>query len=765
MRFGISPGFRINLNVDNLINTFCLGPNEYLCASTSEIVRFTNQRIKQRYRHPCHCCVFARKINLLICSTDSHLSVFRADDVEHPLIDHFPTQQTKIRRLLCCEPEDSIIAIGETTKAWRIVLLASSVSITPHDPFTSGSPHSFTSVFTDILSNKYQILGNRLSGLDQNVIFSCNPKTNELLTSKRSSVLTLWNDILERVFEFSIRTTVESIQWISKRLALIIGTDNHINIFDSQLFKLFPCGILDKGTYFTSYGQHPCVFVLNHGILDVFHLVVPYRLWIKTDTTPLHIRRCDKERSAARIAVLCKDKPVQFFSPSTERELASCEIFGCTDFFYDRNLVVNIRADEETHRRDFEFLNLTDRDAALLPTANGLDIFSLAENSRRQVHSDGFTHISLCTNGTKWMYACSNNCGQITFLDRETYSEVSKQKLLNKRVRGMWCHYKSCSLLVGFDDEIVRFDLKQNEIADNIRVEPYEVARLSHDLLFVGCHSGFIQVIRVGEYGMTDLSDHHKVFHSDSVTGFSFARTFFVSSSRDKTLKFWNYNFEMIGEVEFPFQLLTCELLNGKRHVLAGIDRAILFIHAEFIFGQNVDIYDSFTDNFDMLSDPLDTVTETLHEETQDILVEDEEIMVPPIEIERVIEKPKKRKKTRKPLVSARRMTAKPFPLSEPEKKPENPRRKTAQVSSRKTPQPLISARVKPTGPAIKCPVKREAPLTDRPCVRAHVCNFNVDRLFQNDPVQVRFKWDDLPSARRVPIDANPRMKPRKFVK
>lgn len=68
--------------------------------------------------------------------------------------------------------------------------------------------------------------------------------------------------------------------------------------------------------------------------------------------------------------------------------------------------------------------------------------------------------------------------------------------------------------------------------------------------------------------------------------------------------------------MEFPFPLLGCEIMNGKRHILISVERAILFINGRNIFGDTVDVYDSKSDNFDMFEDPLDDVI--VREEEED---------------------------------------------------------------------------------------------------------------------------------------------------
>ena len=766
VRTGPEVAFRVNIDDDSVVGVFCVDPCMYVAVSPCEIIRFNKTGILQRHQIVSTVCCFAENLRLLVCGRGSTLSVFRVDDFSNPVIEEFETGQGELRKLSYSNLSNLLFTVGDETKTWKIACFSKSAVISACDPEFALSLGSCTSILCDVMYGRPVVL-NDVAYDPAKSIVSLNEKNRMILVADQRGAVRLWNET-QFVLEFSIPGRVDSVQWLTKRFALIMGYGRYMYLFDCKVMKWFSCGVLDHGEYFLSFGCEPTLFLKKHGVITVLEFRIPYRLWIKTDATPMMIRRCDKERQAARIAVLCKNKQIQLVSPSTRHVLSTCELSdACVDFCYDRNLIVGIHEEPETHRRNFEFLKnsyVADRDLMLAPTTSGLEVFCMNANSgTKSVLPMSFTHVTMCISDAMWMYACTTASGDLVLLNCENYTELYREKLRNKKACGIWYHSKSSSLLIGFSDEVIRFDLRRNTVTGQVSTLSYDVAGLCDDTLIIGCHNGFIQTIHIGPVNMVDVSNRSAVFHSDCVTGLSFARTFFVSSSRDKSLRYWDYHMHPLGEVIFPFPLLTCVLLNGKRNALVAIDSAILFVPAKLIFGEHVDIYDSHTDNFDMLADPLDCVT--TDSEIPDLIEQsiaiqdtsnDDEIVVPPIEMDRIHIKPKTKKKRRKPLVSTRRMSQTPNiqPVVSPaDTTSTNPRRKTANPQHRNAPKPLISARVKPVAAPIKYPVKRE-PLTDRPCVRAHMYNFNSDKLFEQDnpaPV-VRFKWDDPKSARRASI-------------
>ena len=774
VRTGPEVAFHVKIDDDSVLGVFCVDPCMYVAVSRCEIIRFNKTGILQRHALVSTVCCFAQNLRLLVCGRGSALSVFRVDDFSRPVIEEFETGQGELRKLAYSNSGNLLFSVGEDTRTWKISCFSKSALISACDTECAD-----TSILCSVMYGRPVVL-NDVAYDPAKWIVSLNEKNRMILVADQRGGVRLWNDT-QFVLEFSVPGKVDTVQWLTKRFALIVGYGRYMYLFDCKVMKWFSCGVLDQGEYFLSFGCEPTLFLTKQGIITVLEFRVPYRLWIKTDATPTMIRRCDKERKAARIAILCKNKQIQLLSPSTRHILSTCELGDrCVDFCYDRNLIVGIHEEPETHRRNFEFLKnsyVEDRDLMLAPTTSGLEVFCVNANSGTKINvmPMSSTHVTMCTSGAMWMYACTNASGDVVLLNCDNYSELHRQKIRNKKACGLWYHHKSSSLLIGFSDEVIRFDLRRNAVTGQVSTLSYDVAGLCDDTLIIGCHNGFIQTIHIG-LNMVDVSNRSAVFHSDCITGLSFARAFFVSSSRDKSLRYWDYHMHLLGEVIFPFPLLTCALLNGKRNALVAIDNAVLFVPAKLIFGEHVDIYDSHTDNFDMLADPLDCVTADteipdLIEQSMAIqdVSNDDEIVVPPIEMDRIHIRPKTKKKRRKPLVSTRRMSQTPNiqPVASPaDTTSTNPRRKTANPQHRNAPKPLISARAKPVAAPIKYPVKRE-PLTDRPCVRAHMYNFNSDKLFEQDnpAPAVRFKWDDPKSARRASNGASRRMAVRSIPK
>jgi hypothetical protein len=243
------------------------------------------------------------------------------------------------------------------------------------------------------------------------------------------------------------------------------------------------------------------------------------------------------------------------------------------------------------------------RDELLIPTFDeGISVFGTAENGEiRTIHSC-VSVLIVCRWGSAFCYAGGTDRGELLFFEYENYSEIARYAIANKRITNL-CYHKSDCVLVVFMTEVCRFDIPTLTVIERFVIDSHEISALHGDMFFVGAKSGFIQTFLVGINQVLNVSDRSVDFHKAVITGLTFSRTFFVSASRDKYVRFWDYRLNPIGEVWLPFPVLTCELLNGKRHLLVATDEAILIINGPLMFDDQVDLYDAQIDSFDIKKD------------------------------------------------------------------------------------------------------------------------------------------------------------------
>jgi hypothetical protein len=251
-----------------------------------------------------------------------------------------------------------------------------------------------------------------------------------------------------------------------------------------------------------------------------------------------------------------------------------------------------------------------DCDRLVVPTSTGI---VLRENGNcRFIEQKQIGCVAVVHFGKSFFYACGNDCGELVFLHYDTFVELERHTVCDKKIKNVIFHRKTNSLIIVVDSEIFRFSLVLKMVTQRVAIKEHNVVKLHGDMIFIGCSSGLIERFRICEDRITKMSDSRTAFHEGAVTGLSFDSTFFVSASRDHYLRFWSYHFDLIGEIWFPFPLLSCEIFNGKRHVLVAIEKAVLWISGKQIWGDDVDIFEPHIDNFDILMEPEDANSKVL---------------------------------------------------------------------------------------------------------------------------------------------------------
>jgi hypothetical protein len=330
-----------------------------------------------------------------------------------------------------------------------------------------------------------------------------------------------------------------------------------------------------------------------------------------------------------------KNREFAIFSTSRESlaTIKPSQSSSPVSFFYDRNLHMTCRHDFEFdhHHVRFDVISSElNRDCLLIPTFDdGVTVFDSEQGRETGVLNSNLAVMTVCIVDGEWRYAGGTDKGELVIFDYGNYRELNRYSIANHRVTDL-CYHKSECIFVVFLTEVRRFDLKSRTVLERFSIGAHEVCGLHGDLFLVGAKSGLIQSFLINSQQVLEVSDPSMVFHKDIITGLSFSRTFCATSSRDQFVKFWDYQLNLIGEIWFPFPILTCELLNGKRHLLIATEKAILVVNGPTLFGDTVDTYEGAIDSFDLLQD-----SKSIHADKEKEPEEDEPIVteLPPEEI------------------------------------------------------------------------------------------------------------------------------------
>ncbi|KAK8866958.1 hypothetical protein M9Y10_009927 [Tritrichomonas musculus] len=636
-RFGIEDDYQISIRAADITGVIRKSENSYIISSSNNLYDVDYQKIIRTTPNSFSTSTEIREYGLFVgfSSTNNEIFILSKHDVTQQLLPNFQTDQTIVKKLMHIPNSRLLLSIGTPTKAWRLDYFNSNISLSyvgaikedfdiyAYDPisesiFFKKDSSIIESFFTD-KKPKHLIDDESIINFDY-----CSSSKRFVISKPGSLIITdrdgnHLGNIQTQISAFSI------LKFLNKNFIIGVDTSSNFYIFDANLLKQisiyhFPRKV-DQVFFMKSE-----IAILSGSIIYFKKLTLQYRLWEKLKANPIEIKRCNKKMKAARIMVLCKDNTAFLFSPKTKNLISSIKLSN--DSFsplYDRGLYIGYQYDGRVIFNETNY----GIDRLFSPSSkNGISVYdaSTKENlviSHVEINS---TAICLCEYDNQWVYCVSNIDGELVFLSMVGYNEIDRVFLSHKRVNQLLYHHRTHSIYAIFMSEINRFDFRARRVVESIGVENNEIAKIHSDFLFVGFKNGAIQPFVIHEFQTFPVKMIKDKFHSGSVTGFSFTSKFFVSCSSDCSVKYWDYSFNLICEIFLPFPILTCELLNGKRHLLVGVENAILFIPGTIAFNQEVDIFEQKIDSFDLLDDDLqvETVDSNDDEDDDEIEIEKE---------------------------------------------------------------------------------------------------------------------------------------------
>ncbi|OHT05938.1 hypothetical protein TRFO_26148 [Tritrichomonas foetus] len=786
-RFGIDDDYQIAVNSLNVSGVW-KNVNSLIIASSNGIHLTNNKRIIQTLPTKFSVSTEIWEYNLIagFSANSGELFILSKTDLAHPLLMHFQTGQKDVQQLIHITNSRLLVAIGNPTKAWNLNFFNSSISLSSVGTITE-SFDVFT--FNSISENIYFKKGTSILMSDFhshiNPAFECDEDTIkiEICNSTQTFILYQVGCIYIKDREGKFLGSIETpriefsfLKFINHDFLIAADKNNDIYLFDVNVMKLITTYHFNK--------RIDQLFLISKGLaissgpnLYVKKLVLPYRFWTKLSTNPVLIKRCNKKKIAARIMIFTKDNNVLMYSPKTNEVICSTNTNGSNAVFYDRGLFLEYLTDGKLK---FVDTNINTDRLFASTWGDGMTVYDTSSENCLAVAKIDFngTAIAICEYHDQWAYCVATPEGELVFFTMVGYCEMDRVFLDNKRCIDLLYHHRTHSIYAVYTNEINRFDFRARRIVESIAVESNEVAKIHGDFLIVGFRNGTIQPFIIHEFQTFPIeTPSNKTFHSNSVTGFSFAPKFFVSSSKDCTIKYWDYSFNLLYEILLPFPILTCELLNGKRHVLIGIEKGVLFVSGYYAFGDEADIYESYIDSFDLLDDdlrPKNLMIKSLNDENQDHNIQDDisqnveikEIIVQnhssylteakktladttPIEKPKLVKPPKTEGK--KPARKKKRKSTTSSSLKQI-KSPRKVQEKEIKPLIKNTPPPIPSYKpspryVKPIGSSssltrtkvIEQPNKSWTEVfhrvqnNQRPAIQAHIFDFNADNYFGND--------------------------------
>lgn len=666
--FGVEDNFKVAINSTHVNGIFQKKDYSYIVSTSNSFYELANQKIAPISKCDVDKAVDIPEYNLIVVysQTKQRLEFFSKTDLSEPLLKNFDTNQQNVKSLIYVKQSNILISIGQPTKAWKIHFINSEFSLSYigsiHDDFNTYSIDSvneilFYKINANIYFSRFSNSQSSTIPCDEDVaIFDyCSSSKRFIMHKPGFLILTDLQGNKLNLLE-TPQTSFLHLHFLHQNFVIAYDTFNTIYIYDIRLMKQvstykFPTTI--ESIFYLKQD----LIIFSRSTLNFKKLNLPYKVWTLLSSQPIEIRRCNKFEQAARIMVNNHNHEVHFYSPRTKELLFKKTMKDeCLNCIYDRGLFLNNLNGKMEFIKTHQFA-----DRLLCPSKKtGISIYQL--NLKDESIPYNSTAIEICEYNNEWVYCLFTINGEVVFINKSNFKEIDRVFICNKPCTRLLYHHRTRSLYIEFRNEINRFDFKAKRVVESIAVESNETARIHGDFLIVGFKNGSIQPFVIHEFQTFPVNMRKDHFHTKCVTDITFSSKFFVSSSLDATIKYWDYSFNLICQISLPFSVFTCELLNGKRDLLVGIETAILIINSSFAFDDEVDVYESKIDSFDLLGDEL------AHQKCEK--EEEEEIEEAPKIVTKVIIKGQKTEEEKKPEPSIVKFITEPTEIDESVKPP-----------------------------------------------------------------------------------------------
>ena len=638
LRFGLEKHVTIQVGTSQVNNVFPINKFEYMATTRSGLYKFERGTIKKSYAHPFSCSVYIKEYDLIagVSALGSELAIYDMMDLSQPLIDHIRTDQIAVFHLLYSPKSHSIICFGsgvqvyslKFTRPKHISMAKPEITVTKRsffapdfEPSIMNTPcFDFNSEMVYLPTKKgfqkFDLDGKEgplASKVSSNSLTCADllQDNKKFLTSHSCDGVFLWEKMgsLEQKFPGS-NSALLALRFITKEFVIFLDATLNIFILDIKTNKCTVCcTLLKKPNKFIVADKR--LILCDGPEVQIYDIVLPFTLWAGKTTQPLKLRRCSKFNCAARIVAFCSNRMYHVFSPQTGERITHAVVTEQSipfDFFYDRGLAVDRRGSE----LDWNYHNLEDHDVLFTMTNGGpMCAFGTMENpcTQQSVVNNSITSIVICNFNGKLCYCMANDLGELMFYDYHTFVQVNRFLIQKRKICCVYYHVSSESIIVLFENEVVRFDMNRQASTHRVFTSGQVIAELIGNTLFLGCQDGTIKTVEISSSGMVLRDEGARAFHTKEITDMKFHRDFFITVSKDQYLKVWDYELCEICRVWMPYQLSSCEILNGKRDILVGTDSDIVIIDGKLLFDCQ-DEENSEIDNYDRLEDQL--VTEAL---------------------------------------------------------------------------------------------------------------------------------------------------------
>lgn len=616
IKFGLFLDSEVSFDNTEFTSFLSLDKNNVFGSTMNQIAKIDGKNIKNRTYFPFSAATIIKEYELIVGIEirASQIFIFHMRDITYPLISGFPTNQMNISHLIY-SPKSSILATcGNRIKTWNIHitqqgresdLLLPTIKVTERCVFKGNfrigtmNPPGFD------YTNEYIFLpteeGVRSFTLDgvplvliskfpfsMSTVYSYNELAEVLFTYDPTQGSCVWSKtgtLIKRI-PFGGQS-ITYCNFLNSEDLLIMNSEGSLfilNIISNKSLFCYSPPYLPSAVFISDRKDDQLIGLAVGTSLQILRVSFPWSVWASNVTKANRMIRCEKRDEAARILVQTQNSFAKIYSPKDATLLTVAtplEALTPSSYFYDR--------ESETL-----FMVLDNGQVYLLDAMKS----PCAEKKRLSLHA---TNICSCKYLDQNAYVISHLIGDITFYDTN-FEQIKHFSLTNMRIYSIFYVESNNCILVHFSSEVVLFSCEKFEIIARTAIAEAQISGFNRSFVIFGDKEGNIQSVSIKGKFLTPAKQFKA--HVTEITSFSFANSFWISTSIDGIILIWDYNFNKTNKINSPFPVYSACSINGNRDVILALDTVLMRINGSMLF-QEEDAVDKKYDNFNEKDDPL----------------------------------------------------------------------------------------------------------------------------------------------------------------
>ncbi|KAI5540402.1 WD40 repeat-like family [Trichomonas vaginalis G3] len=420
------------------------------------------------------------------------------------------------------------------------------------------------------------------------------------------------------------------LQYLDEQNVIYMDSRGIFYLLNIYTERFFPCYNMDK------LPSRVFVFRTLSGLkiaycqdlsFNLLRVEIPWSAWLLNLRECQQILRSPRYNDAARVVVFTNNSFVKLYATQNSSLITAATQKSSSPpigVLYDRGIHISTKFNQSKNKTEYEICQIRDdvaHDQLFTILDNG-DVVSF--DTSVQPAEEIFTMSVKCNIMTfvkfegKWNYAFVSKESDFYIYDYDTLKSLKRFRVSKEIIVGFYYHAESDLAIIIYQNETVLFDLNRSQVVSSVKFQSSNIHAFYNDQIYFGYKTGHLGRIYIKNRELFIRGDTMPRPHMDAITGFTFGESYWATSSMDRTVQIFDYNYMGVVRIELPLPIYSLEFLNGKRDLLLATDNEIMIIYGSEIFCDDVDTEIPEIDNFDKILDLLSSVSSIRPEEEDD---------------------------------------------------------------------------------------------------------------------------------------------------